>query len=255
MIIDMHTYAGDSLLGESLPPEQLFAAMERHGIDASVVCPMKGLDPFYLEPNREIARLQRAHPGKAIGFARVNPHLGRQAVSVLEEAFDEMGLRGLVLHPWEETFAVNDPKVFPLVECALRRSLPVMLETGYPILSHPLQTADLARRYPEGTFIMTHGGQLDSSGWSMTDAEYVMRGHPNLIMETSGLFADELLERLPGELGPDRLVFGSHSPWLNLGLELKRLERAHMPEETKQRILGGTARKLLNIQEHAHASS
>ncbi len=53
MIIDMHTYAGDSLLGESLQPEQLFAAMERHGIDASVVCPMKGLDPFYLEPNRD----------------------------------------------------------------------------------------------------------------------------------------------------------------------------------------------------------
>ncbi len=247
MIIDTHTYVGQSLLGYSLAPEDLFAAMERHGVDVSVVCPMKGLDPHFLEPNREIARLQRAHPEKAIGFARANPHLGRHAVAALEEAFDDLGLRGLVLHPWEETFAVNDPKVFPLVECALARSLPVMLETGSPILSHPLQAADLARRYPGGVFIMTHGGQLDSSGWSMTDAEYVMQNHPNLVMETSGLFADELLERLPGELGPDRLVFGSHSPWLNIGLELKRIERAHLPEEAKRRILGDSARKLLHI--------
>ncbi len=247
MIIDFHVYVGQSLLGYRLMPDELLAAMDRHGVSAAVVCPMKGLDPYFLEPNRAVADLQRAHPGKLYGFARVNPHLGREAESALALALDGYGLKGLVLHPWEETFAVNDPKVFPLVEATLRRGLPVMLETGYPILSHPLQAAELAARYPEGTFIITHGGQLDSSGYSMTDAEYVMHNVPNLILETSGFFADELLERLPEEIGCQRVLFGSHSPWLNLALELKRIERAHLPAEAKEAILAGNAKKLLGI--------
>lgn len=166
---------------------------------------------------------------------------------MLRYALDVLKLRGLVLHPWEETFAVNDPKVFPLVEQTIERGLPVMLETGYPLLSHPLQVADLVRRYPGGAFIMTHGGQVDSSGLSMTDAEYVMRNNPNLILETSGFFADEFLESLPAQLGVERFIFGSHSPWLNLGLEHKRIERAHTPETTRAAIFGGNAMRLLNI--------
>lgn len=249
MIIDCHTYVGESLLGYSLSPEHLLATMDRRGIRASVACPMKGLDPYYFEPNRFIAGVQQQNPQRILGFARVNPHLRADAEAALAVAFDRLGLRGLVLHPWEEPFAINDPLVFPLVEMAIRRSLPVMLEAGYPILSHPLQCADLARRFPDGVFIMTHGGQLDSSGWSMTDAELVMRNNPNIIMETAGLFADELLERLPGEIGRERLVFGSHSPWLNLDLELKRIERAHIDDDIRTAILADNALRIFGLAE------
>lgn len=247
MIIDFHTYAGDSLLGYRLPAEELLSTMERHGIAISVVCPMKGLDPYFFEPNRRIADLQRLNAGRLFGYARIDPHLGKEAEAVLALALDAWRLRGLVLHPWEETFAINDPIVFPFVEMTAERGLPVMLETGYPMLSHPMQAADLARRFPGATFIMTHGGQLDGSGYSMVDAEYVMRRTPNLVMETSGLFADELLERLPRELGAHRLIFGSHSPWLNVALELKRIERAHMPESTREAVSSGTAKTLLGL--------
>ena len=155
MIIDFHVYVGKSLLGYSLMPDELLRNMDIHGIDAAVTCPVKGLDPYFLEPNRAVADLQRAHPGRLHGFARVNPHLGKEAEAALVLALDGHGLKGLVLHPWEETFAVNDPKVFPLVEATLRRGLPVMLETGYPILSHPLQAADLAKRF----------GSADPASW------------------------------------------------------------------------------------------
>lgn len=247
MIIDFHTYVGSSLLGYSLEPAELLGAMDGRGVDLSVVCPMKGLDPYYFEPNRYVAELQERHSGRLVGFARVNPHLREEAEAALATAFDKLGLRGLVLHPWEETFAVNDPIVFPLVKMAVERTLPVMLEAGYPILSHPLQCADLASRFPDGLFVMTHGGQLDSSGWSMTDAEYVMRRNDNIVMETAGLFADELLERLPGEVGTERLVFGSHSPWLNLGLEMKRIQRAHVDEDVRAAIFGGNAARILGL--------
>ncbi|MCC8180400.1 MAG: amidohydrolase family protein [Planctomycetes bacterium] len=247
MIIDSHTYVGDSLLGYTLQPDELIRAMDKRGICAAVACPMKGLDPYYFEPNRYIARIQEQYPDRIIGFARVNPHLKSAAEASLETAFDRLGLRGLVLHPWEETFAINDPLVYPLVDMAVQRRLPIMLEAGYPILSHPLQCADLASRFPDGIFIMTHGGQLDSSGWSMTDAELVMRNHGNIVMNTAGLFADELLERLPGEIGIERLIFGSHSPWLNLDLELKRLERAHIDANVRAAILGGNAARMFGL--------
>ena len=247
MIIDFHSYVGRSLLGEALSATDILARMEQYGIAATVLCPMKSMDASFLEPNAQVAALQAAHPGRFYGFARVNPHLGPLALTALRVGLDDLGLRGLLLHPWEETFAVNDPKVFPLVELAGERGLPIMIETGYPLLAHPLQVGDLAGRYPDLTFIMTHGGQLDSSGFSMTDAEYVMNAHPNLIMETSGFFADELLESLPVALGAHRVIFGSHQPWLHLGLELKRLERASLSPELKAAVMGGNARRLLGL--------
>ena len=52
-----------------------------------------------------------------------------------------------VLHPWEETFAINDKKVYPFMEICREYGLPVLVETGYPWLSHCFQVADLAERF------------------------------------------------------------------------------------------------------------
>ena len=48
------------------------------------------------------------HPTGSSAFARVDPNLGDDAAAELERATGELGLRGLFLHPWEETFRVHD---------------------------------------------------------------------------------------------------------------------------------------------------
>lgn len=249
MIIDMHTYVGTSMLGDHSTPEELLKVMDEAGIDKAVICPVKTADAYFEEQNKYISELVKEHPQRFIGFARVDPHLGVVAHELLERCFSEYGMRGLILHPWEETFAINDEIVDPIAEICEKWNVPLMVETGYPWVSHCFQVGDLAERHPKLTIIMTHGGQLDSSGYALTDIDYIMNKYDNLIIETSGNFSDEGIENMPVRLGSHRLVFGTHYPWLNVNLEIYRIKRAGIDEEIRKDIFYRNAKKLLRIDE------
>ena len=195
MLIDFHTYVGTSMLGSSSSIEDLLMNMEHNKIDASVVCPVKTVDPYFEKQNIYVSELQKKYEGKIYGFARIDPNL----------------------------------------------------ETGYPWLSHCFQVANLAEKFPDLTFIMSHGGQFDSSGYALTDVDYVMDRHQNLYIETSGDFSDEGIENIPIRLGYDRLIFGSHFPWLNTELEIYRIERANLPKEAKEAIYYKNAKNILKV--------
>lgn len=247
MIIDFHTYVGASMLGQKSTEEELLENMEKNQVDISVVCPVKTIDPFFEKQNEYVAGLQKKYAGKVAGFGRIDPNLGKDSEKILRDCVEFLGLKGLVLHPWEETFAINDKKVFPFMEICEEYKLPVLIETGYPWLSHCFQVANLAEKFPELRFIMSHGGQFDSSGYALTDVDYVMDRHPNLLIETSGDYSDEGIENIPIRLGYDRLLFGSHFPWLNTELEIYRVRRANLPDEAKEAIFYKNALEILDI--------
>ena len=247
MLIDFHTYVGTSMLGSSSSIEDLLMNMEHNKIDASVVCPVKTVDPYFEKQNIYVSELQKKYEGKIYGFARIDPNLERDSEKILRDAVESLGLKGLILHPWEETFAINDRIVFPFMEICREYQLPILIETGYPWLSHCFQVANLAEKFPDLTFIMSHGGQFDSSGYALTDVDYVMDRHQNLYIETSGDFSDEGIENIPIRLGYDRLIFGSHFPWLNTELEIYRIERANLPKEAKEAIYYKNAKNILKV--------
>lgn len=247
MIVDFHTYVGASMLGQRSTEEELLENMERNQVDISVVCPVKTIDPFFEKENQYMAVLQKKYAGKLVGFCRIDPNLGKDSERILEDSIRSLGLKGLVLHPWEETFAINDKKVFPFMEICLEFHVPVLVETGYPWVSHCFQVASLAEKYPELTFIMSHGGQFDSSGYALTDVDYVMNKYPNLLIETSGDYSDEGIENIPVRLGSHRVLFGSHFPWLDTELEIYRVQRASLPQEVKECIFYKNALEILKI--------
>ena len=111
---------------------------------------------------------------------QIDPNLGKDSEKILREALTGLDAKGLVLHPWEETFTINDKKVFPFMEICEEYQVPVLVESGYPWLAHCFQVANLAEKFPKLRFIMAHGGQFDSSGYAMTDVDFVMDTHDNL---------------------------------------------------------------------------
>lgn len=247
MIIDLHTYVGNSMLGMNGSVEELLESMERNEITTSVICPVKTVDPYFEKQNQYVTDLQKQYQGKLASFARIDPNLGKDSEKILREALTGLGAKGLVLHPWEETFTINDKKVFPFMEICEEYQVPVLVESGYPWLAHCFQVANLAEKFPKLRFIMAHGGQFDSSGYAMTDVDFVMDTHDNLYIETSGYFSDEGIENTPKRLGNDRILFGSHFPWLNVELEKYRVERAHISNYQKEAIFYKNAKKILGL--------
>jgi predicted TIM-barrel fold metal-dependent hydrolase len=248
MIIDSHVHVGKSIFGYELQPETLLKTMSEYQIDASVICPVQPMN-YHLElENDYIAELAAKDQTHFIGFCRVDPRQGEKAVHEVSRAITKLGLKGLFLHPWEEGYRVNSEFVVPVVQMAASLDIPVMIATGYPWVSHALQVADLAGKVPDASIIMTNGGQINISGMGQPDAYLAMRDHPNLYMETSGVYRQDFIENCIQEFGAERVFFGSNAPRMNQGFELERAISATKKNQTiRPDVLGLSVKRLLKI--------
>jgi predicted TIM-barrel fold metal-dependent hydrolase len=238
-ILDAHIYAGESLFGQSQSIQQVLQSMDTCGIDQAVLIPNRPPQYDLWPANLWTAAQAALHPQRFFWAARVDPWQKQTALEQLARLHQEFDACGLLLHPWEELFQVSDALVDPLMEYCQQHGLWVMVEAGYPLLSHPLDIAELANRHPQVKIIATHGLQLDSAAFALTDAELAMRECPNLYMETSGMYAPENVENIVRDLGAERIIFGSHTPWLNQALELERVRCLNLDESQRQAVLGG----------------
>lgn len=246
-IVDAHAYVGPSLFGQDQSLSELQRRMEECGVEKAVLCPNR--PPAYnLEPaNDLVAQAVASNPERFFGFCRVDPWQGSTALDELKRGNEELNLHGLLLHPWEEQYQVASPLVNPLLAYAAEHALPVFIETGYPLFSHPLDVAEVAKRYPETIFIGSHGLQLDSSAFALVDAELAMFECENLLMETSGMYAPAVMEKVVQDLGVQRLIFGSHSPWYNMPLEVERVKRLNLDAGQTAAVLGGNILRVLDF--------
>lgn len=73
----------------------------------------------------------------------------------------------------------------------------------------------------------------------------VMDDHPNLHIETSGLWNYMAPEQIAWQWGADRLIFGSRSPWRSVGLALGMVTMACLSPEERGLILAGNIRRLM----------
>lgn len=247
MIVDSFTLLGESIFGPSASRDDLLAAMDAAGVDRALACPARprGYD---LGPANSALAAEAAGEERLVGFGRVDPNLGEEAVAEAERCLDELGLCGLFLHPWEETFRVSAPAVDPVVDVARAAAVPIVVAAGYPWLSEGLQIGELAARFDEVTFIATNGGQLNISGLGQTDIELAMARCPNLYLQTAGVYREDFLENVVGRFGSDRLLFASGFPIMDLRLEVQRPTSMHVDDATKNAVLGGTAGRILGLE-------
>ncbi|MDY6846698.1 MAG: amidohydrolase family protein [Chloroflexota bacterium] len=246
-IIDSHVYVGEYLFGEGVEVSELLQAMDDSEVDQVILIPNRP-KAYALEPASQLVfDLTRQHPDRFLSHCRVDPWQGDSAMDLLKKGHQTYGARSLLLHPWEEHFNVALPLVDPFVAYAAENNMAVMIEAGYSLMSHPLDIAELARRHPSARVIATHGLQLDSSAFALSDASLAMAECPNIFMGTAGMYAFEVMENVVNTYGAERLIFGSHYPWFNLALEKYRVERLNISNEQREAIFCKNIEQLLNL--------
>lgn len=238
MIVDAHTQVGDCLFGPSVTAEALVATLDQVGVERAIVAPARPPTYRLEEANDRTAESVQRHGGRLIAFARVDPNQGDGAVRELERAVDDLGMVGLYLHPWEEHFRINGEKARITVAAAGRLGLPVIIEGGYPWMSHPSQVADLTSDFPSVRFLVTNAGQLDLSGLSMADVTVMMRQCPNVSLSTCIMVGMEFLVTLATKTAPERVMYGSGFPQFDPRLEIRRITLAPLSEDVKRRVAG-----------------
>jgi predicted TIM-barrel fold metal-dependent hydrolase len=247
MTVDGFTYLGVSRFGWSVSLRELQDALDEAEVGAAVACPCQPFDHDLERANEELAEAVRAAPSRLVGLARIDPLRGDVALEQLRRASAELGLRGLFLHPWEDSFELNSPAVNALVAVAASLGAPVMVACGYPWVAEAAQLSRLAENFPEVTFLATNGAQINISGLGQVDAENLVDRCENVILVSNGVYRDDFLDRLVRKHGGSRLVFGSSFPLMDLVYERRRIEWSRLPDDARGQVLGGTLRALYGL--------
>lgn len=249
MIVDCHTHvAGGRSFGLSRPDGKAFIeAMDRCGVDKSIVYTTDGFFYDFVDCNNELAEFCRPHGDRLAPGPTVNPRYGEEAVAELRRCRVELGMKGpLKLHPWLQGFSPLEPYMDPIARAAIDLGMPIIFHDGTPAYSMPLQIAVLAARNPELTVILGHSGIKDS--WR--EALAAARRYPNIVLCLCGT-APLGIRQIVSEIPPERLLFGTdmgfgYAPGTR-EYRMGQIQRLDIPERSRQLILGESARKLFDL--------
>jgi uncharacterized protein len=245
MIADALVYAGASLYDGGRSLSDLLGLAQAAGVDRLVAAPAKPRDYDLAAASERLAEECAASGGRAVCLARVDPWQD-DAAARLAGLLDHAAVRGLLLHPWEETFSANGDLALALARQAAAGGYPVLVEAGHPLVAEALSLADLARRV-DGTVVMTRGGQVNMSGLAQQSADLALTAAPNLRALSAGMYRQDWLEGCVRQFGAERLLHGSCAPVFDLGYEAERLRRAHMGDDERAVVMGGNAAALFGL--------
>jgi predicted TIM-barrel fold metal-dependent hydrolase len=219
--------------------EQLIDDLDREGFDQAVVFP----EPYewhYGERHDEVGAAVRRFPDRLVPLALVNPRAGQPGLDEIERCVRVHGARAVKVRPDSQPCPANSDAVRAVFEVARRLDIPVFIHSGHSVFAHPLTIGDVVRDYPELPVVMQH--MFDLTGKHSLS---VARRNPNVYLETSGVYSPYLIREAIETLGPDRVMFGSDTPYLLRPLEMLKIECLQLPAAIEARVFGENVAALL----------
>ncbi len=206
--IDMHTHLPGKALGLGRrDTTSVLTMMDRAEIDQAVVMTVDGFFFDDIASNNALAEQVAESGDRLIPFCTVNPRR-EGAVAEVRRCIEELGFRGIKLHPWWQGFSPLDRCMIPIATEAARLEVPILFHDGTPPFSTPLQVAYLADQFPELTVILGHGGGMDL--W--VEAVAAVKRYPNCHICLCGSATPlAILACMIQELGTSKVTIGTDS--------------------------------------------
>jgi predicted TIM-barrel fold metal-dependent hydrolase len=235
-IIDGHVALGRENHLRLEEPE-LIARMDAQGIVSAIARPMGS--ELVVNANAWNARLGQGSP-RVRHLATANPWY-EFSVTQLSAAFDG-GAVGLYLHPSKHGFFPTDPIVEHLLDFAQEVRWPVVFHTGTYIQSDVLAVAEVARRFPEITFVCDCAGFADM--WF--ELPGLLASTKNVMLCTSLIWTRAIKVAIDSA-GSERVVFGSGEPRDSVEAALRRVERLELSDYQQRAILRDNAARVFGL--------
>lgn len=212
----------------------------------TIVSPLTALKPRFgadaVAGNDEAARIVAATPGlkQYVVIDPKTPETYRQA----ERMLTQPQCVGIKIHPEEHGYPIKEHAKAIFEFAARHRAI---------VLTHSSEQNSLAadfipwaNEFPEMRLILAHIG----CGWD-GDLTHQVRAiqdsrHGNVFADTSSArsITPGLIEWAVGEVGADRVLFGTDAPLYHTAMHRVRINHADLSDETKQKILRDNAMRL-----------
>jgi predicted TIM-barrel fold metal-dependent hydrolase len=232
-------------------PDEFLAYLDRCGVERAVLVNYVSPDVVgYTEKSNDfVSEYARADPGRLIAVGSLLPNHDDPA-SEITRLVEQLGIRGLKLHPPHQLFAPNayvtgdSVGLRAIYSAAERYQLPIIFHTGTSVFpgarnrfGSPLLVEDVAIDFPELPIVLAHGGR---PLW-MDEAVFLTRRFPNVFLEISGVPPSKLLDYFPEiERIADKVLFGSDWPGpgvKDIAENLRQFSALPLSEENKEKIL------------------
>jgi len=266
MLIDFHTHAFPDKLAERalgtlaakvrMTPETngsiagLLEAMERSGVDRSVVCNIATNARQMTNVNNFAIETLQKYGDRLTPLGSINPQAEGQSEEI--ERLRNAGIPGLKLHPDYMGFRIDDAVYDEIFDTAAGFGMFIIIHAGFDVYSPgkvwapPEAVRNRLERSPGTTLICAHyGGNM-----MWTEVEEKLLGK-DLYIDTSmgsieGL-SREQAARMLGKHDSDRILFGSDCPWSNPGENFLYIDSLPVSDERKEKIFFKNAVTLLNL--------
>jgi len=240
-------------------PSELLRLMDREGIERTALINYVAPEVmgFDASANDWIARYVRGREDRLFAVGSVHPRHARDAGGQTRRLFEELGIRMLKIHPPHQLFAANAyldglAGLGEVYAAAERAGRPVMIHTGTSIFqgarnrfADPMAVDDVAVDFPTLKIILAHAGRP----LYMNTAAFLVRRHPNVHLDLSGIPPKKLLEYLPRlEDLADRCLWGTDYPSPGVASMKKNVEdflALPISEASKERILWSNATEII----------
>ena len=239
-IIDAHGHLGYCLQFPVAHSDAngMIEEMDRIGIDRIVISAFKAIATDYRAGNRLALETAKRHPGRFLVYLVANPHFADEYDTELEPLLDEPNVVGIKVHTELHQCPLADDRYKPVWQMAVRHNRPVLVHLLHPRDIEPLCT--IAESYPELKLLVAHHAGPENIDKNLP----VLKRHSNIYVDTCvSVTPFGILERLVGELGVTRVLFGTDMPYLNAGAQIGKVLFAKLGDDAKKRILCQNARE------------
>jgi uncharacterized protein len=235
-------------------PKSFLKYLDAAGVDRAVLINYVAPDVigFSSEVNQFVADYVKTDSKRLIPCGGIHPRQSRNIEADIEQIL-RLNIRMIKIHPPHQLLFPNDylngvKELEVAYRTAEAHGIPVMFHTGTSIFpsarnryGDPIFIDDVAVDFPKLKIILAHGGR---PLWMQT-AFFLLRRHPNVFLDVSGIPPKSLLKYFPrlDEIS-HKTLFGTDWPGPGVPEVKENLDAFRalpLSEETQQRILSKTA--------------
>ena len=189
------------------------------------------------------------HPKRIRGWCFAIAGHYQDALDEIDRCLDD-GMIGIKLY---NQYRINDPAVWPILQRATERRVPILEHAGYPTpehmarqpnISHGIHFTEASQKFPDAILIHAHiggGGDWEHSVRAMRNAS------PNVYVDASGSNLDDgAVEFAVAELGAERILFGTDG---TMAGSVGKILDADLTEAERELIFWGNSERILAAQD------
>jgi hypothetical protein len=244
----------EEVAGYSRSAKAFLGYLDRCGVDRAVLINSVAPEVIGLtfEVNQFAADYVKEDPKRLIPCGSVHPRHTSNILADVERLL-RLGMRMIKIHPPHQLLYPNEyltgVKELELIyRAAEANGIPVMFHTGTSVFpgarnkyGDPIYVDDVAIDFPKLKILLAHGGR---PLW-MDTAFFLLRRHPNVYLDVSGIPPKALLSYFPrlDEIA-HKTLFGSDWPGpgvLDIKQNLDDFRALAMSDEMRAQILSKTA--------------